>query len=285
MDDATLAALEHDNFIHSIGLIARLRPTGLVRRERGVALLASGVAMRLFNQVLIETDEAEAAAVADAVETMRAGSYRFLVHLRSGADDRFVPLMADLGLVEPDPTELTPGMALQPIGDDTPPPGDLEIRRVDGEAAFDDHVRVAAAGFGMDESLVRSFLDPRLVDDEDTASYVGYIGGEAVVVGAGLRSGRTIGVYNIATITAARRRGYGAAMTRHVAAEGKAAGCDVAVLQASDMGRPIYERLGYRTVVRYRAFMDDPVSSDRAHGEFRRARDIVASDRQPRSAA
>jgi ribosomal protein S18 acetylase RimI-like enzyme len=256
VDDATLAALEHDNFIHSIGLIARLRPNGVVRRERGVALLASGVAMRLFNQVLIESDEAAATDVADAVETMRAGSYRFLVHLRSGADDRFVTLMADLGLVEPDPADLMPGMALHPIDDETAPPGELEIRRVDGKTALDDHIRVAAVGFELDESLIRSFLDPRLLDDHDTAFYVGYVEGEAVVVGAGLQSGRTIGVYNIATTHAARRRGYGAAMTRHVAAAGRAAGCDVAALQASEMGRPIYERLGYRTVVRYRAFID-----------------------------
>ena len=31
----------------------------------------------------------------------------------------------------------------------------------------------------------------------------------------------------------------------------RAAGCDVAILQASEMGRPIYERLGFRTVVEY----------------------------------
>jgi predicted acetyltransferase len=63
-------------------------------------------------------------------------------------------------------------------------------------------------------------------------------------------------VYNIATVEGARRRGYGTAMTVRVALDGRAAGCDVAALQASEMGRPIYERLGYRTVVRYRAFAD-----------------------------
>jgi predicted acetyltransferase len=70
----------------------------------------------------------------------------------------------------------------------------------------------------------------------------------------GWRTGRTIGVYSIATIPSARRHGYGAAMTARVVADGARDGCDVAILQASPMGRPIYERLGFRTVVTYDAF-------------------------------
>ena len=65
-----------------------------------------------------------------------------------------------------------------------------------------------------------------------------------------------VGVYSIATMGAARRRGYGAAMTARIVAEGVAAGCDVAIVQASEMGRPIYERLGFRTVVHYRAYTE-----------------------------
>jgi predicted acetyltransferase len=71
-----------------------------------------------------------------------------------------------------------------------------------------------------------------------------------------VRTGRTIGVYNIATAPAARRHGHGAAMSTRIAVDAAAAGCDVAILQASDMGFPIYERLGYRTVVEYMGYVD-----------------------------
>ena len=40
--------------------------------------------------------------------------------------------------------------------------------------------------------------------------------------------------------------------------DGVADGCSVAILQASDMGRPVYERMGFRTVVEYLGFVDPP---------------------------
>ena len=36
--------------------------------------------------------------------------------------------------------------------------------------------------------------------------------------------------------------------------EGRDAGCEVAALQSSEMGRPLYERLGFETVVRYHQY-------------------------------
>ncbi len=96
-----------------------------------------------------------------------------------------------------------------------------------------------------------AMVDDRHLADPDVTIYVGYMDGEPVSAGLGLRTGRTIGVYNVATVERARRRGLGAAMTARVVADGSSAGCDVAILQASPMGLPIYEGLGFRTVVEY----------------------------------
>lgn len=45
-------------------------------------------------------------------------------------------------------------------------------------------------------------------------------------------------------------------MTMRIVDDAAASGCDVAILQSSDMGYPIYERLGFRTVVEYMGYVD-----------------------------
>jgi N-acetylglutamate synthase len=64
-----------------------------------------------------------------------------------------------------------------------------------------------------------------------------------------------VGVFNVATAEAFRRRGFGAAATRAVLREGLERGASVAILQSSPAGHGVYEALGFREVVRYRVFV------------------------------
>jgi ribosomal protein S18 acetylase RimI-like enzyme len=59
------------------------------------------------------------------------------------------------------------------------------------------------------------------------------------------------GVYWVATLPAARRKGAADAVTRHVTNAAFDRGARVVTLQASRKGEPIYRRMGYREVVRY----------------------------------
>jgi GNAT superfamily N-acetyltransferase len=52
-------------------------------------------------------------------------------------------------------------------------------------------------------------------------------------------------IRNVAVAPTARRRGYGAALTRRALRAARAAGCCFALLSATDEGRPLYEQLGF----------------------------------------
>jgi hypothetical protein len=257
MDSAELARREHANMIAALVLAGSNADGALIRRSGGVALIATGLPTRIFNHVLIEHRYATTAAVTAAVESTRDRGDRFVVSLRRGMDDRFVELMGRLGLVPLSTDPWMPGMALYPLsGDQARAPTGFDVRRVTDGAGLEDLIRMTAAGFAMPASIARAIFGKTFVGRPGVFAYVGYVNDEPIATGIGVRTGRTIGVYSISTITSARRRGYGTTMTSRIAADAAAAGCDTATLQASQMGYPIYERLGYRTVVEYMGYVD-----------------------------
>jgi GNAT superfamily N-acetyltransferase len=259
MTYADLVTIEHENWIAYLTGVVSCASRASVTRAGGVVTILTGLPFDWFNQVLIEREDATPAAVLAGVAQALERGDRFVVRLREGVDDRFVTTLTAAGLVPEGGDTLTPGMVAFPIDGDAitaPAPPELEIRRVIDASGIDAHRSVVTAGFGSDPSVAQGTTCQEVLDRPECVLYVGYAGGAAVVSGLGWRTGRTIGVYSIATVEPARRRGFGAAMTSRVLADGVVAGCDVAALQASETGRPIYERLGFRTVVKYAAYSD-----------------------------
>ena len=259
MDDRQLAVLEHENWIEYLVGAITCGANTLVAHDRGIVTILSGLPMRLFNQVLVEGDKASGEAITEGVSRARERRDRFVVHLRDGIDDRFMETTRAAGLVSSGTAEFTPGMAWHPIASkslQTRSDDRFQIRQVTDEPGVGHHVRALTDGFGLDDVIAPGIMCPDLARRDGWAVYVGYRDGEPVSTGLGLRTGRTIGVYNIATVEPARGRGYGQAMTARVVADGVAAGCDVAILQASAMGQPIYARMGFRVVDRYVGWID-----------------------------
>ena len=254
-----LAALEHESWIAYLTGVVSCTRRAKVTRAGGVVTVLTGLPMDWFNQVLIEREEATPAGVLAGLAQARERGDHFVVRLREGIDDRFIPTLTQAGLALAGEETPTPGMVAYPIDHDAiaeHASPELEIRRVTDAAGIDAHRQAVTAGFGSDPAVALGTACPDLLDRPECVVYVGYTDGGPVVSGLGWLTGRTVGVYSIATIESARRRGYGAAMTARAVADGVVAGCDVAALQASEMGRPIYERLGFQTVVRYAAYVD-----------------------------
>ena len=255
VDDATLARLEHENMTGWPDVFTGQVAGSLARIDRGIGTYLTGLPAPFFNQIVVVNDEATDDAMGAAVATARDRPARFCVVLRRGADDRFAPVLADLGLVLDE--HVMPGMALHPIPSTIDRAADgFDIRVVRDAAGLDDHVRVAAEGYGFAEWIARAVIGEELWSRDGCAVYVGYDADAPVSAGFSVRTGRTLGIFTMATVPAARGHGHASAMTARVVADGVAAGCDVAALQASEMGRPIYERLGFRLVQEYDIYVE-----------------------------
>jgi len=142
-------------------------------------------------------------------------------------------------------------MVLHPIGVVPPPARDAEIVAVTDEDGLRAHRDVLARGFGVPPQLVDQLIHPSLVSHGWIRAFVVYVNGEPASASAFIDAGGVAGIYNVATVPEFRRRGLGEAATWAAVEEAARRGHTLITLQASEMGFPIYERMGFRVVDRW----------------------------------
>jgi GNAT superfamily N-acetyltransferase len=77
---------------------------------------------------------------------------------------------------------------------------------------------------------------------------VGRVDGQAVSTSLGFVGGGAVGLYGVGTVPDARGRGYGSAVTLAAMDWGAEKGADLAILHATELGEPVYRRLGFEKV-------------------------------------
>lgn len=137
---------------------------------------------------------------------------------------------------------------VRPIRADVPPATGLKIVPVQDRAALQPWIQVMRVGFGLPELAQRRLLElfAAVALEPPMHTYLAMLDGRPVAtaqlfVGAGVA-----GIYNVTCLPEARGRGIGTAVTRAALLEARRQGYDLSILQASDLGYPVYRRLGFQ---------------------------------------
>jgi ribosomal protein S18 acetylase RimI-like enzyme len=152
-----------------------------------------------------------------------------------------------------------PGMAA--VLDGLPPvdmPPGTSIDRVKDATEFRTFCDVLAAGFEAPSLLADAFFRLAEVgfgDDVPYRHYLARVNGRPVATTTSVIAGDVLGIYNVATLPDARGRGTARAITLASMSDGALTGCAMAVLQSSEMGRSVYERLGFRVFADYQVYV------------------------------
>jgi GNAT superfamily N-acetyltransferase len=127
-------------------------------------------------------------------------------------------------------------------------------------------VRVMRVGFETPERAVPDLLrvfaptlsTPRM------RSYLALLDGRPVATSQLMLAAGVAGVYNVTCLPEARGRGIGAAVTLAALLEARRHGYGMAILQASDLGYPVYRRLGFADYGRLNRYLLDGTARQRA---------------------
>lgn len=249
-------------------------PGGELARTDDLLLTSSGVRFRAINAAAV-ADLAPATAsrrIDEAIDwlSVRSDRWRWLVGPTSRPSNLGARLLA-AGLSR---ISDSPGMALDlgawEVG--APMPEGVTIDLVVDEPGLGRWRDVQRRGLGLDDESTEAWwvahrrpgFDPALPLRNWVASLDGApAAAAAMFIGAGVA-----GIYNVCTVPEARGRGIGTAVT--VAALDAAAqqGLPMSVLGASEMGYPVYRRLGFREVSRLRSYALEPPGIEH-HGPAR----------------
>jgi ribosomal protein S18 acetylase RimI-like enzyme len=242
------------NLRESFRILAAGRPGGEIRETPGVFIAHAGVTFQMFNAAFLSapvSSELELARrIADAAVFFQArgAPWAFWLcrgWLSKGLERRARLIFQKHGLRH---VSEMPGMIAEEIGPPARRLPELDVRRVECEHSRRVFCEVGSACFHVPLAWFQEVFDTECIWT-DFEGYVGLLRGEAVSTAAVVVTGNVLGVYNVATLPEHRRRGYGEAVMRFALDRARErSGSSRTILQSTQQGLRLYERIGYRTV-------------------------------------
>lgn len=240
------------NFLLSMGLLMSNSVIGEFFDTYNIGIVSSGVPNKQYNVVFIKKKTSKPEKVIQRWEQffeLRGLPFRVLIS--PGFEDGYAPLLGERGYEEIEPET---AMTLSDLPEKDEGKADLTIKRVATHDELVHFQETVARGFSLPDGSGPFVITQETCDLPDVDLFIGYADGQPASTSMLIKTGHIAGIYWVATLEEYRRRGFGAAMTLHAVLVGKDRGCTLASLQASKMGKPVYERIGFTNPYNYRAY-------------------------------
>ncbi len=250
-----LAPAMHANYLAALQRITALGPGGASASQGPWLFLDAGLDFDYFNIAALTKPSRSPVAALAAPQAWFAGRGQpFRLVLRDDTDAGVARQARRAGF-EDDACE--PAMLLHPlVPEPRPTPAGLTISRV----LLAEHIPPYAAAEPAESGnlAIREAISSRALAIEGCMLFLGCVDGLPVARSMALVTDGMAGVYNVFVRGEYRRRGYGAALTSAALDAACAAGATSACLSATELGLPLYERMGFETVFRYLSLWRPP---------------------------
>jgi GNAT superfamily N-acetyltransferase len=262
-----LAKANEDNLASWIPVFGKLKGAQ-VDDLPGIKRVISNIPMSLLNSIMdacLAPDQ-----VAPTIEYIKADatSRNVPVLWWIGPSTRPADLASHLILNGFTVDEDGPGMAadLENLNESLPVLEGLSIQLAQDDVAWWAWSRTMAQGFeappGRIEFAVNTWHDLLAqLNPEITQAYTAWLNGVPVATSLLQKGGGVAGIYAVATIPEARRRGIGAQVTLYPLLQARRMGYRVGVLQASAMGESVYRSLGFQEYCKITSYVWNPKNS------------------------
>jgi hypothetical protein len=258
------SALEraHLNLVDSSRQFFELDPDAVVEAEPGWLFGAGSATHPVISNAAFRRDDDIGAEdfVAHAKEFFAVRNRGFSIWVRVGqaADDDLVAAAEAAGFQAV--YEMPEMLHSRELATEVLPAA-AELRRlhVEDEApGFWQVAKEAYASNGFPPEVFAGYTNHSGLLAENVVAFVIYLDDEPASIAMTIVSHGVAGIYWVGSVERARGMGLGRAVTVAATNAGLALGAEIASLQASPMGRPIYTRLGYETAFDYRLLMSPP---------------------------
>jgi hypothetical protein len=237
------------NYVLCMGLLISNTISGEFFNSYKFSIFNTGFPNRQFNVFFVKDKTSNPLKLLQKGEQFfESRKLPFRISFRDGQEKDFLPLLSERGYKENRPETV---MTLLDLPDKGVIPRDLDIRRVSSVKELAHFQEIVEKSYSLPAGSGPFVVTERIVNLPDSDMFVGYADNQPSCTSMVIKTGPVAGIYWVATLDRFRSHGFGKAITVESLVAGRNRGCTFASLQASVMGKPVYQKIGFDNPYNY----------------------------------